>query len=90
MLGLIPGHALMQPHLAALGLQSVELPEGELRGHTFHHSRLETSLAPLVFGRSQRGDRAGEAVYRIDRLTASYLHLYFPSNPRAAAQLFLP
>lgn len=90
MLGLLPGHAIMQPKLAALGLQAVALPEGELRGHTFHHSRLETPLQPLVHGRPQRRHNAGEAVYRLDRLTASYLHLYFPSNPEAAARLFLP
>ena len=89
MLGLLPGHAALQSKLAGLGMQSVELPEGELRGHTFHHSRLETLLAPLVHGRRQRDGQAGEAVYRVGRLTASYLHLYFASNPEAAAQLFL-
>lgn len=90
MLGLLPGHASMQPQLRALGLQSVQLPEGELRGHTFHHSRLDTMLEPLANGKRPQGDLPGEAVYRIDRLTASYLHLYFPSNPEAAARLFLP
>jgi hypothetical protein len=90
MLGLLPGHAVMQPRLAALGLQSVRLPEGELRGHTFHHSRMETELIPLAYGRRQRKGEVGEAVYRIGRLTASYLHLYFPTNPQAVASLFLP
>lgn len=90
MLGLLPGHGVMQPRLAALGLQSVLLPEGELRGHTFHHSRLETGLIPLAYGRRQRHGVAGEAVYRVGRLTASYLHLYFPTNPQAVASLFLP
>jgi cobyrinic acid a,c-diamide synthase len=89
MLGLLPGHAALQTKLAGLGMQSVELPEGELRGHTFHHSRLETPLSPLAHGRRQRDGKPGEAVYRVGRLTASYLHLYFPSNPAAAAQLFL-
>ncbi len=89
MLGLLPGHAALQAKLAGLGMQSVELPEGELRGHTFHHSRLETPLAPLAHGRRQRDGQPGEAVYRIGRLTASYLHLYFASNPAAAARLFM-
>ena len=36
-----------------------------------------------------RGDgRVGEAIYRRQRLTASYMHLYFPSNPEAVAHLF--
>jgi cobyrinic acid a,c-diamide synthase len=29
-------------------------------------------------------------VFRIGRLTASYIHFYLPSNPRAAAELFRP
>ncbi|HRX70054.1 MAG: cobyrinate a,c-diamide synthase [Gammaproteobacteria bacterium] len=90
MLGLLPGQAVMQPKLAGLGMQSVQLPEGELRGHTFHHSKLETPLTPLTQGRRQRNGQPGEAVYRVGRLTASYLHLYFASHPEAAAHLFLP
>lgn len=90
MLGLLPGQAALQTKLVGLGMQSVTLPEGELRGHTFHHSRLETALAPLAHGRRQRDGRPGEAVYRVGRLTASYLHLYFASNPVATARLFLP
>ncbi len=90
MLGLLPGHAALQTKLVGLGMQGVELPEGELRGHTFHHSKLETPLQPLAHGRRQRDGKPGEAVYRVERLTASYLHLYFASNPAATARLFLP
>ena len=90
MLGLLPGHAALQSKLAGLGMQSVILPEGELRGHTFHHSRLDTPLLPLTQGRRQRDGQPGEAVYRVGRLTASYLHLYFASNLEAAARLLLP
>lgn len=85
---LLPGTVTMQPRLAALGMQEVALPEGTLRGHTFHYSQTATPLAPLA--RAARPDgRAGEAFYRRQRLTASYMHLYFPSNPEAAARLFL-
>ncbi|MFZ1326458.1 MAG: cobyrinate a,c-diamide synthase, partial [Candidatus Contendobacter sp.] len=90
MLGLLPGHAVLQPKLVSLGMQAVTLPEGELRGHTFHHSRLETPLPALAQGRRQRDGQPGEAVYRVGRLTASYLHLYFASHPAAAARLFFP
>ncbi len=85
---LLPGQVTMQKKLAALGLQEVELPEGTLRGHTFHYSRTETSQAALTQAIRPDG-RPGEAVYRRQRLTASYMHLYFPSNPEAAARLFL-
>ena len=78
----------MQKNLAALGLQEIELPEGVLRGHTFHYSNAQTPLAALV--RATRPDgRPGEPVYRRKRMTASYIHLYFPSNPEAAGRLFL-
>ncbi len=87
--GVLPGHVVMQEHLAALGLQEVELPEGRLRGHTFHHSRLETPLAPYARAHDPRGT-PGEAVYRTGRLFASYVHLHFASNPEATARLFLP
>ena len=89
MVGLLPGRAVMQRRLANLGLQRVDLPEGELRGHTFHHSRAEIDLAPIARSTALRHHGAAEAVYRQGRLTASYLHLYFPSNPLAAVRLFL-
>ncbi|MGX2039369.1 cobyrinate a,c-diamide synthase [Methylocaldum sp. MU1018] len=88
MAGLLPGRAVMQPRLANLGLHGVELPEGGLRGHTFHHARAEADLAPIAHTRAGRNHGQPEAVYRERRLTASFLHFYFPSNPAAAAALF--
>ncbi len=90
MAGLLPGRAVMQPKLAGLGMQGAPLPEGELTAHTFHHSKMETVLEPIAHGIRQRGKEAGEAIYRSGSITASYLHLYFPSNPNAAAGLFRP
>jgi cobyrinic acid a,c-diamide synthase len=89
MAGVLPGETAMQPALQALALQSIDFPDGELRGHSFHHSRLQTSLQPAWRGRTQRGG-IGEAVFRQGSLTASYIHFYWPSNPRAAAALFVP
>ncbi len=88
MAGLMRGDALMQPRLTSLGLQSVDLPQGTLRGHTFHHSQLESDLSPLGRGRCPRGGPTAEAVYRVGSLLASYIHFYFPSNPAACAALF--
>ncbi|WP_434563899.1 cobyrinate a,c-diamide synthase [Pseudomonas sp. Z4-20] len=90
LLGLLHGDAQMQTRLAALALQSVELPEGILRGHTYHHSLTSTELAPIARGHSPNGGRGAEAVFRQGRMTASYVHFYFPSNPRAVAALFAP
>ncbi|AIR91734.1 cobyrinate a,c-diamide synthase [Pseudomonas cremoricolorata] len=90
LLGLLPGEASMQKRLAALALQAVELPEGTLRGHTYHHSLTTTEHTPIARGLSPNGGRGNEAVYRLGRLTASYVHFYFPSSPEAAAALLRP
>jgi len=90
MVGLMPGEARLGQRLAAIGLQQLRLPEGELRGHSFHYSTMETPLAPLAVGRCPNGGPTAEPVYRLGRLTASYMHLYFPSNPDAAADLLRP
>ncbi|HBX54936.1 MAG TPA: cobyrinate a,c-diamide synthase, partial [Pseudomonas sp.] len=90
MLGLLAGEATLQPRLTALALQDAELPEGRLRGHTFHHSALTTALTPLARGECPNYQRTAEAVYRLGRLTASYIHFYLPSDPLAAAALFMP
>ncbi len=90
MLGLLPGHALMQDRLSGLGYQSAPMSAGVLRSHTFHHSLIETPLVPVAYGERLHNTSAGEAIYRVKRLTASYLHCYFASNPEAAAELFLP
>jgi cobyrinic acid a,c-diamide synthase len=91
--GLLLGTGKINKQLSALGAQEVDLPEGILRGHTFHYSVLDTKLAPLCFGRyhteaNPTEQRRGEAVYRSKRLTASYIHFYFPSNPLAIVALF--
>ncbi|MCG6542313.1 cobyrinate a,c-diamide synthase [Pseudomonas sp. KSR10] len=90
MLGLLSGEAKMQKRLAALALQAVELPEGCVRGHTFHHSSLDSKLQPLACGECPNYRRTAEIVYREGRLTASYIHFYLPSAPEAAAALFKP
>ncbi|MCW5652729.1 cobyrinate a,c-diamide synthase [Hydrogenophaga sp.] len=92
MWGVLPGQVAMQPRLAALGPQQLALPQGVLRGHTFHYSRCETPLAPAMCTMPARGGArgAGEAVYRSGSLQASYFHAWFASAPAAAAALFLP
>lgn len=89
MAGLMPGQARMGDRLANLGMHEIALPEGALRGHSFHYSRLATPLMPLAMSEARRG-HGSEPAYRLGSLLASYLHLYFPSNPRATARLFAP
>ncbi len=93
MWGLLPGRVTMQQRLAALGPQQLELPAGTLRGHTFHYSTAASEVA--VVARTARpatpaAPGAGESVYRLGPIQASYFHPWFPSSPEAAASLFLP
>lgn len=90
MLGLIEGSAVLQKRFVNLGMHSVELPEGLMRGHTFHHARMDSAMTPVCATQAQRQSGQAEAVYRAGRLHASFLHLYFPSNPSAASALFAP
>ncbi|WP_243041927.1 cobyrinate a,c-diamide synthase [Dyella sedimenti] len=90
MAGLLRGSARMQARLSGLGLQSVAVPEGELRGHTFHYAKAELAQEPLALAANPDGGPSREAVYRHRRLTASFVHFYFPSDPTAALRLFLP
>jgi cobyrinic acid a,c-diamide synthase len=85
--GLLPGTTQLHPRLIGLGLQQVDLPEGRVRGHSFHHSSCDTPLTPIAQATNPNGGSTAERVYRVGRSTASYLHLYFPSNPQAVASL---
>ena len=89
MLGLLPGDGAMRGRSGCQGMQTAMLPEGEVRAHAHHRSRSENTPEPIGFGRRQRHPAPGEAIYRRKGLTASYLHLFFASNPRAVAALFL-
>jgi cobyrinic acid a,c-diamide synthase len=89
MAGLLPGSARMQSKLVNLGMHSLHLEHGESRGHSFHYSLLETDIAVFTMSTPQRARSRAEGFYREGSLQASYLHLYFPYNPQAAAGLFL-
>ncbi|QOY95170.1 cobyrinate a,c-diamide synthase [Massilia sp. UMI-21] len=87
MAGLLPGEVHMQPRLAGLGAHAMPTRFGPVRGHSFHYSRLETSVEARAHTVKTGNGAQGEAVYRIGSLTASYFHAYFPSNPPAIAAL---
>ena len=88
MLGLLEGHGAMRGKRGCQGMQTAPLPEGEVRAHAHHRSLSSDTREPISFGRRQRHAAAGEAIYRQRQLTATFLHLYFPSNPQALARLF--
>lgn len=85
---LLAGDAAMRGRSGCQGMQTALFPEGDVRAHAHHHSRSAVIDAPIAHGKRQRHDLPGEAIYRNRGLTASYLHLFFPSNPAAIASLF--
>jgi cobyrinic acid a,c-diamide synthase len=87
-----PGPACSRPHPHAGPPGGPGHPGGRAAGRAPHRPHL-----PLFEERDARGTlarattpagREGEAIYRLGRLTASYVHFYFPSNPAAVAALF--
>ena len=88
MTGILAGQGAMRGKRGCQGMQAAMLPEGEVRAHAHHRSRSQNTPAPIAHGKRQRHPAPGEAIYRQQSLTASYLHLFFPSNPQAVAQLF--
>ena len=88
MVGALEGYGMMKGKRGCQGMQTAPLPEGAIRGHSHHRSYSESQSQPFCFGIRQRHSAPGEPIFREKRLTASYLHLFFPSNPVAVAQLF--
>ena len=86
LMGILPGTVQMQKKLAALGMQSLTLSGGRLGGHTFHYSTFDCPLEPIAHTQDTH-QKQSEAVYGINRLTATYFHAYFPSAPRVVADL---
>lgn len=102
MCGFVPGRAQMRSRFQGLGLQTMRWPEGEMRGHTFHHSEMslgravtegavvngDKTLEPIAYGIRQRDQGRGEALFQIGSIRCSYFHAYFPSNREAVAGFF--
>lgn len=88
MVGLLPGDGIMRERGGCQGMQYAVLPEGEFRAHAHHRTRCENTLEPIAYGRRPHHPAPGEPIYQSAGITASYLHLYFPSNPGAVSALF--
>jgi cobyrinic acid a,c-diamide synthase len=90
--GLLKGHGSIESKRQGLGTQHATLPTengtSTIGAHTFHYGRFETDLPAIAHGKGRYG--TGEAIYRHQNITASFLHFYFPSNPALAARFLLP
>lgn len=90
MSGILPIRVRMHKRLHGLGLQVWHTGLGELRGHSFHYSSVESELSAMATTQCYPNQAAkGEPVYQSGQCRASYFHAYFPSNSKAAAALFL-
>ena len=89
MVGLLPGDGIMRERGGCQGMQIAPLPEGEVRAHAHHRTRCENTLEPIAFGKRLRHPAPGEPIYQWNNITASYLHLYFASNPSAISNILL-
>lgn len=90
MASILAGQGAMKGKRGCQGMQTAVFPEGEVRAHAHHRSRSFNMPEALSHGRRQRHPAPGEAIYRHDNLNASYLHLFFPSNPQVISRLFDP
>ena len=88
MAGLMLGKGVMRERGGCQGMQSAPLREGTVRGHAHHRSVSSDTPEPVAYGQRQRYSAPGEAIYQQGSLTATYLHLFFASNPQAIAGLF--
>jgi len=85
--GLFDAKCEMKTRFQSVGLQAVDYGQGEIRGHSLHHSKLFTEVSAETYSTRQDGSQ-GEAVYRLNNTRLSYMHHYFASSPSAAAALF--
>jgi cobyrinic acid a,c-diamide synthase len=90
MANILAGQGTMKGKRGCQGMQTAIFPEGEVRAYAHHRSRSFNLPKALSHGRHQRHPAPGEAIYRHNNLNASYLHLFFPSNPKAISCLFNP
>jgi cobyrinic acid a,c-diamide synthase len=90
--GIFNANCEMKSRFQSVGLQSVNYGQGEIRGHSFHHSKIfsnpDSSVTPEIYATRQDG-RQGEAVYKNANSRLSYMHHYFASNIKASVLLFL-
>lgn len=89
--GILDANCEMKTRFQSVGLQAVNYGQGEIRGHSFHHSKIvpgiRSDLTSELCATRQNGTQ-GEVVYRVGNTTLSYMHHYFASNIAASSSLF--
>jgi len=78
---------VMTNRFQSVGHQMLDVEGQEVRGHSFHHSRMETQAVPLMRWNKRDGSQ-GEGVYQVGGVLASYCHCYFGSCPEWISAVF--
>ncbi|WP_338849679.1 cobyrinate a,c-diamide synthase [Massilia sp. W12] len=88
MAGILPAQVRVQSRIAGLGPQAWASAQGELRGHVFHFSQIESAAPAIAHCQTHPQQQTGAALYQAGSLRASWFHPWFASNPAATAALF--
>ena len=88
MCGLLAGKVIMEKKFQGIGLQELTIFDDSIRGHSFHHARVETSIQPMQLSQHQRQSQQGEAFYANKNIYASFLHLWFAESKKITKELF--
>jgi cobyrinic acid a,c-diamide synthase len=90
MCNLLPGSGHMHDRMRALGYQILQIDDAAspVRAHTFHYSSVTNSVSPSAIAKRRVDGLPGESLFKHNRITASYLHVYFPNSVAFAAEVF--
>ena len=86
MCNVIDASFTMRSRFQSIGHQQLKMGDRRIRGHTFHHSTIETRMTPSYCCDRQNG-KEGEGLYHDGHLKLGYMHFYFPSGPELTAWL---
>ena len=88
MCGLLKGDVIMERKFQGIGLQQFAIFGDTIRGHSFHHARIETDLHAIQLSQPQREKKQGECLYANKSIYASFAHLWFASSETITKRLF--
>jgi len=88
MCGVLSAQATMQNRLQGIGMQSLNIDNHTILGHSFHHARFDTDLPAKAQAQHRSAKKQGERLYQEGAIYASFLHLWFASSSTITQKLF--
>jgi len=87
MAGAMNASFILEARFQSVGYQALDYGGNRIRGHSFHHSKMESEQKAIAYWTKKNGGK-GEEVYQVGGLLASYSHAYFRSSPQWVASVF--